>query len=366
MPTIDIALHRPMSTRPERSRQALLAYYLQGKREIGIKTEKHPNNLDLHDTMTENSIPSPMSMIKVDGAKIKRLREEQGLTQLYLATAVQVTTDTISRWENRRYPSIKKENGMKLAEALNVSLEDLLEEETAGTVEGKDTEDGSAIMPGEREPARTQPGKKIWPILLLVVGVACAVLAYIWFSRPSPSTAIFSAERILPAHCIAGQPFPVIMKIVGDPGKSTALIVRENIPPNATVKKITPAASAGGKKNEPIKWLRKINGTEIFAYVVKVSGKDDEVVNFSGTAAVSDASDESPPPIGGDTTIVIGPHHWADTDKDNVISDSEILSVYDQYGEIKGIDLDIDLIEEIWLGSGYKWNAATATFEIID
>ena len=116
----------------------------------------------------------------------------------------------------------------------------------------------------------------------------------------------------------------------------------------------------------PIKWLRKINGTEIFAYIIKVSGKDEELVNFSGTAAVSDASEDSPPPIAGDTTTVIGQHHWADIDKDNSISDSEILSVYNQYGEIKGIDLDIDLIEEIWLGSGYKWNAATATFEIID
>ena len=69
-----------------------------------------------------------MSMIKIDGGKIKRLREQQGLTQLYLATAVQVTTDTISRWENRRYPSIKKENGLKLAEALNVELQEILEE----------------------------------------------------------------------------------------------------------------------------------------------------------------------------------------------------------------------------------------------
>lgn len=315
--------------------------------------------------MTENSIPSPMSMIKVDGAKIKRLREEQGLTQLYLATAVQVTTDTISRWENRRYPSIKKENGLKLAEALNVSLEDLLEEEAVSTVEEKPAEDIPALMPAGREETKAKPGK-IWPVLILVLGLAGAVLAYIWFSRHSPSTVTFSAERILPDHCIAGQPFPVILQISGDSEKSTALIVRESIPPNATVKKITPAASAGGKKNEPIKWLRKINGTEIFAYIIKVSGKDEEHVNFSGTAAVSDASEDSPPPIAGDTTTVIGQHHWADIDKDNSISDSEILSVYNQYGEIKGIDLDIDLIEEIWLGSGYKWNAATATFEIID
>lgn len=313
--------------------------------------------------MTENSIPSPMSMIKIDGAKIKRLREEQGLTQLYLATAVQVTTDTISRWENRRYPSIKKENGIKLAEALNVNLEDLLEEETSPTEEMA-AEDVPAITVARDEDSK-KPGK-IRPILILLLVIGGAALAYIWFSRNPPATGTFSAERILPDHCIAGQPFPVIIKISGDSEKSTALIIREGIPPNATVKKITPEASAGGKKNEPIKWLRKVNGTETFSYVIKVTGKEDEAVAFVGTAAVSNATEESPPPIAGDTTIVIGRHHWADTDKDNVISDSEILAVYNQYGEIKGIDLDIDLIEEIWLGSGYKWNAATAAFEIID
>ncbi|MGB3225713.1 MAG: helix-turn-helix transcriptional regulator, partial [Desulforhopalus sp.] len=77
--------------------------------------------------MADNSFSSPMNMVKIDGAKIKLLREQQGLTQLYLATAVEVTTDTISRWENRRYPSIKKDNGLKLAEALNVQLEEILE-----------------------------------------------------------------------------------------------------------------------------------------------------------------------------------------------------------------------------------------------
>ncbi|MBW2329248.1 MAG: helix-turn-helix transcriptional regulator [Deltaproteobacteria bacterium] len=46
-------------------------------------------------------------MIRIDGAKVRQLREDRGLTQLYMATAVEVTTDTISRWENRRYPTIR-------------------------------------------------------------------------------------------------------------------------------------------------------------------------------------------------------------------------------------------------------------------
>lgn len=314
--------------------------------------------------MTDNSIPSPMSMVKVDGAKIKRLREEQGLTQLYLATAVQVTTDTISRWENRRYPSIKKENGIKLAEALNVGLEDILEEEAATYSETSLPENFSPALPGKVE---TKPTfKKIWPILLLALIFLGIILLFFRYARQSPEPVVFTAERILPGHCVAGQPFPVIIKVSGDPEQSTAMIIRENVPLNSTIVKIVPKVSAGSLKNKTIKWLRNIKGTEIFAYIVKVKGKEEESVSFAGTASAGSDSDASPPPIAGDATVIIGQHHWADSDKDNVISDSEILSIYDQYRDIKDIDLDIDLIEEIWLGSGYKWNPATATFDILE
>jgi transcriptional regulator with XRE-family HTH domain len=52
--------------------------------------------------MTEELLPGGIMMVKIDGSKVRRLREQKGLTQLYVATAVQVTTDTISRWENKR------------------------------------------------------------------------------------------------------------------------------------------------------------------------------------------------------------------------------------------------------------------------
>ena len=79
--------------------------------------------------MGETNYSGGPVMVKIDGSKIRRIREEKGLTQLYIATAVEVTTDTVSRWENKRYPSIKKENGVKLAQALEVGLEDILETE---------------------------------------------------------------------------------------------------------------------------------------------------------------------------------------------------------------------------------------------
>ena len=120
--------------------------------------------------MTDNTFAGPMSMVKIDGAKIKLLREQQGLTQLYLATAVEVTTDTISRWENRRYPSIKRDNGLKLAEALNVQLEDILEDIPDDTPE-EDTSLPAALLRQlhqRRSPDHpNQDLAKIWPLLIL-------------------------------------------------------------------------------------------------------------------------------------------------------------------------------------------------------
>ncbi|MBE0595835.1 MAG: helix-turn-helix transcriptional regulator, partial [Desulfuromonadales bacterium] len=67
----------------------------------------------------------------LDGTAIRRIREEKKLTQLYVAKVVGVTTDTVSRWENNRYPSIKRDNALKLAEALEVSLADILQKPPA-------------------------------------------------------------------------------------------------------------------------------------------------------------------------------------------------------------------------------------------
>ncbi|MCP4338918.1 MAG: helix-turn-helix transcriptional regulator [Desulfobulbaceae bacterium] len=311
--------------------------------------------------MTDNSFAGPMSMVKINGSKIKLLREQQGLTQLYLATAVEVTTDTISRWENRRYPSIKRDNGLKLAEALNVQLEELLEEIT----EEHEPETLSPELP-QKTPPHQNPQPRIaknWPLLILSGTIFCIIIAFIWFFVHSSPSISFSAERIVPPHYIEGQPFPVVIKVTGAPDVATALIIKETLSENGTIHTTSPKVAAGGLKNNQIRWLKKINNKGLFAYVVTISGKEASEITFTGTAAISHDSELS---IEGQNTIAIGLHHWADTDKDNIISDDEILTVYDQYSEITDIDLDIDLIEEIWLGSEYLWDTETASFKIID
>jgi hypothetical protein len=69
--------------------------------------------------------------------------------------------------------------------------------------------------------------------------------------------------------------------------------------------------------------------------------------------------------IAGNNRIEFAPFHWADSNKDNYIDDLEILAVYEDYSDATGLDLEMDLIEDIWFGSGYTWNKETMQFEII-
>src|SRR6185369_18076233 len=114
---------------------------------------------------TEKAEKSPAPVVSIDGNKIRTIREANKLTQLYVASVVGVTTDTISRWENNRYPSIKRDNALRLAGALEVDLAAILKEEEPATPSAEAT-------PAPRVGAR-------WPsiagILLVVLAVGATV-----------------------------------------------------------------------------------------------------------------------------------------------------------------------------------------------
>lgn len=314
----------------------------------------------------KDEFPGPMTMIKIDGARIKKLREQQGLTQLYLATAVEVTTDTISRWENKRYPSIKKENGLKLAEALGVLLEELLENESQEDDQLLNVE--SPVVQHTYSDKLTKKRfhhrlKKIWPLLILSCTIMGVSMAFAYYYFYHIVTTGFSADRLLPQHCTKGQPFPVLIHVVGNNSKSIALILKETIPKGSTVHATSPLVSPNNIKNSQIKWLGKIQGDADFGFMISVNEHNGAFANFTGTAAVrSELLSE----IGGDTGLKVDNHHWADSNADNMISDNEILMVYDYYSDIPGLNLDIDLIEEIWMGSGYSWDTNNARYKILE
>lgn len=300
-----------------------------------------------------------MAMVNIDGGKVKLLREQQGLTQLYIATAVQVTTDTISRWENKRYPTIKKENALRLAEALEVELDAILEDKE------EEQEAVPVIEKIEQPVNRPSSGlKKSWPLLLLSFTIGALIIAVGWFFLSQPEPVEVTATRILPAHVIAGQPFPVTIEVTGSDDQQATVILKEHLPQNVTVQKSVPQLQKSGIKNNTLKWLEKTQGTVLFTYIATISTSPGEQNIFEGSVAAGKNAD-NPRQTAGNNSIAISTHHWADSDKDNIINDKEILTVYDQYGDLERLGIDVDLIEEIWLGSGYRWNSESNTFQIL-
>ncbi len=290
-------------------------------------------------------------MIRIDGTKVRQLREERGLTQLYVATAIEVTTDTISRWENRRYPTIKRENGLRLAAALEVDLEEIL---------ARPEEKSSPSFTNTRLGI---PLKKY--NLLINIGLAVMIPVVvglmIWKKEPGSGETALTATRSLPASCAPGLIFPVIITV--DTGREKVLLVRENLPAGIDILKTVPQATA--QSGNTLKWIRKQgNGQLLTGYLARAEGEFGTLLSFSGNIAVRQGRKQETA-ISGDISLRLKPVHWADTNGDFSISDDEILEVYDRFGGLPGLGLDLDRIEEIWMGSGYRWNNKGKTIEIL-
>lgn len=75
------------------------------------------------------------------GEKIKRLREERGMTQQALADRLYVTRQAVSQWENgARYPDIFTLR--QIAQVLGISVDELLEEKAAAVPMEPPAEEG--------------------------------------------------------------------------------------------------------------------------------------------------------------------------------------------------------------------------------
>jgi len=307
--------------------------------------------------------PGSTPVVKINGELIRRLRESKGLTQLYVATCVGVTTDTISRWENRRYPTIKKENGLKLAEALGVSLPEI-EDAAPGTPASGPVESTEAHKPPA--PRRRLLNLTRWLVPpLLLFGVLAAVLRFV-AAPPRDQAATVLATRILPPHTAPGQPFPVLIRITGHGDPPQSLLIRESLPSDCLVESGSPPFTGLDKERRAIKWIAKTApGTTTFAYLVRPLAElqSGHRLTFSGNLTRR-KTENIATTITGSETLTISNHHWADTNADKLIDDEEILAVYDNFGGITGLDFDKELIDEIWSGSGYQWEPEQQRFII--
>lgn len=313
--------------------------------------------------MKEKNFQSGQSMVRIDGSRVRQLREENGLTQLYVATAVGVTTDTISRWENRHYQSVKLENARGLAAALEVELAAILEApdpEEVAEVEG--TKPAPAASGSAADSAGSWfKGRGALPaILLLAVVVALVVLLMRNKEQVSAPDIGLTATRKIPAHAMPGYPMPVVITVesIASP---VSVVIKEALPSRLRVVSSSATLQPAGKAE--LKWIVKhLSGRQRFGYMVRPT--DGEALQFHGTVA-SGAGRGQEVVIGGGRSVAMAPFHWADSNRDNIISDDEILVVYDDFEDVDGLDVDVELVEEMWIGSGYRWDENKEAFEVI-
>jgi len=311
--------------------------------------------------MTEQIFPGPSQMVKIDGSKVRSLRESKGLTQLYIATVVEVTTDTISRWENKRYPSIKEENALKLAEALEVTLDDILEKEEEIT---KPEETVTVAVPQTKVPKSKQIF--LWLMLLVIV----LLLPFIWYSFKQPEPVTISATRILPPHIPVGQPFPVIIQVETKQPGLFSLILKETLPANCDPIVSGPPFTGIDKKTGSLKWIARTTGqVTTFVYlakrhIVESNTPGDASLRFSGTVTLRDKK-SSETTIAGSLVLPLADYHWADANRDNRIEDAEILNVYDTFSWLDNVKYDWQEIDAIWSGNGYHWDSSKQEYIIL-
>lgn len=310
--------------------------------------------------MSEQTYPGPSQMVKIDGSKVRSLRESKGLTQLYIATVVGVTTDTISRWENKRYPSIKEENGHKLAEALEVSLDEILEKE-----EQPVQQDEPPVI-ALSQPSASKPKRLLLWLLLLVLVL---LLPFVWYSLKQPQPVTIFASRLLPPHVPAGQPFPVIIQVTAKQPGPFSLILKETLPEGCEPLVSAPPYTGFDNKTGSLKWISRTTGqVTTFVYLAKKQdtspgAPDDTPLRFSGSVTLRDKK-SAETIIAGALVLPLAEYHWADANRDNRIEDAEILAVYDTFSALDSIKYDWQEIDAIWSGQSYYWDAVSRKYII--
>lgn len=302
--------------------------------------------------MSEQTYPGPSQMVKIDGSRVRNLRESMGLTQLYMATVVGVTTDTISRWENKRYPSIKEENALKLAEALEVSLEQILDKEEESS---KPNETPLNALPK----SRIQKSNRM--ILWLLPLILVLFLPFVWYSFNQPAPITIFATRLLPPHIPYGQPFPVVIQVTTKQTGPFSLILKEMLPEGCEPIVSAPPFTGFDKETGSLKWISRTTGqVTTFVYLAKKHSNQSGTTNnvpfrFSGSITLRDKK-SSDTNVAGSLVLPLADYHWADANRDNRIEDAEILAAYDTFSALDNVNYDWQKIDEIWSGAGYHWD----------
>lgn len=306
----------------------------------------------------------------LDGAAVRRIREEKRLTQLYVAKVVGVTTDTISRWENNRYPTVRRENLFKLAEALEAPAQNLIKSDVF--TEDGETEAGSPeALPAVHE---SQKHKKT-PLARIVFSLGIiALLSLIGFIsyrllRPTMFSSVltppdFAATRILPRYAAPGMIIPVRLRLNVD-DETKRYIIREHFPPGWEVIESSPPASSIDNQEGMARWIVKQGEKRsLIVYLVRVDSRAPlkMIGRFSGEVVANLDEKNQSITSGGATEMTVGPYNWSDLDGDSSIDDTEMLEASQAFEEMEGVHLDWKELERLWDAGHYLFDASTKRF----
>jgi len=290
--------------------------------------------------MTQSLPPT----VCLDGVAVKRIREEKKLTQLYVAKVVGVTTDTISRWENNRYPSMKRENALRLSEALDVAVEEILQ---GG--------DGECLVADAPLP----PRRLVLRALPVFLGLCVVAILYLVIQRQQPPVDMLTAARTLPNFAAPGSVIPVQVRIAAG-ADMKGFILREHFPPGWKLIEASPPPSSLDNEEGTARWIVKPGEErQMIAYLLKVApaAAPGEKAVINGEAIANPGGGSAPSSVLGMSRVRVAPYQWADLNGDNVVDDAEMLQASETVDLMKGVHLDWKQLEEIWDAGGYRWEA---------
>lgn len=299
--------------------------------------------------MNQNNFDDKSSTVCLDAVAAKRIREGRQLTQLYVSKVVGVTTDTISRWENKRYPTIRRENALKLAEALEVPIADILSK------------------PADELNHDTPPVKKKSPFAwifvasLLLVGLFVILL---FFNRPSSLPASVTAERFLPDFAGPGSSIPVQIHMTHR-ARNEGIILREYFPKGWKIVQANPPASSLDNVNGVARWIIKAGDDRdrvVYLIQVDAAAKLKSERTFQGEIVASKSGSQSAVAIQGESKITVDPVHWVDSDGNGRIDDGEMLEGSFTIEDMAGVHIDWNDLEELWDAGSYLWDAEKGKF----
>ncbi len=303
--------------------------------------------------------------VRLDGERIRSIREDKGLTQLYLAEVVGVSVDTVSRWENNRTDAVKRDNAAALATALEVELYEILREPQAANAAGDGDADLQTSPPNQ--PAGTAAKRRSRPVkayALIAVALLCAAGAA-WYWGAAQKKVIIEAVRLLPPYSPPKTTIPVVIDLVALRGKSPRVVVRERLPEGWTLEGAHPPPDQGPTSENVVKWIVTLGegvGRVVYLTSPPEGARESSIHYFRGDVITPDRKEGTR--INGPERIDLEYIHWADEDADFRIDDSEVLEALERMEAAGKLELDPTDLRRLWGADEYWWDRDKGRFTI--